>query len=342
MHRDADRVLESDQTLRQAEETVGWLEQQAAETTAQCERRVSHFEAQAHTIEQALATALTEGGQRLAHARETVHELEHEGVETAAQLERRLRRFEAQSDTIEQTLATALTEGDQRLAKAQETVRGLEHQGAEMALQFEQQVRHFEAETQTIERALFAAVTGSVNDLLTVEETVDLLELRATASMELLERRIEQVDAQNSTIEPAVAEATRVGAVTSALEARLAPRTASVRTVVQTETAIGQLESVRQQLLTLMESARSSVKALGAIDISRPTVWKIRIRRPQLRWAAVFGALVAVNLLGIYTLLTPDQPGRIAGNARAALQESPAPVPLPSTPSHFAMFEMPA
>jgi len=41
-------------------------------------------------------------------------------------------------------------------------------------------------------------------------------------------------------------------------------------------------------------------------------------------------------------LLTPDQPSQIA-NARAALQESPAPVTLlPSTLSRFAMFDMPA
>ena len=175
--------------------------------------------------------------------------------------------------------------------------------------------------------------------------------------MDQLERRIDNFDAQKSTIERAAAEATRVTAVLSALEARVAALTGSDRALGQAETAIGQLERrtvearvrveqlvrsksdvkyelerVRKRLQTLTESARNAVNVLRSAGPSRSTAWKIEIRRPHLRWAAVLGVLVAVNLLGIVMLLTPDQPGRIASNAHAALQESTAPVPLlPST-----------
>jgi len=327
---------DSNYSLAQAEETVGWLEQQAAETTAQLERRVSHFAAQEHTIEQALATVLTDGDQKLAHAQETVSRLEHQGRETAAQVERRVSHFEAQKLAIEQALATVLTESDQKLAHAQEMVRRLEHEGIETAAQLEHRVRHFDAERHTIELALAAAVTGSDKELRRAEETAGRLERRAAASMDQLERRIDNFDVEKSTIERAAAEARRVTAVLSALAARVAALTGSDGALGQAETAIVQLER----------------RSTGS---SRSAVWMLKIRRPYLRWAAVLGVLVAVNVLGIVTLLKPDQPRQLASNARAALQESPAPVTLlpstpltplpstlPSTLSHFAMFDMPA
>ena len=326
---------DSNNSLAHAEETLGWLEQQAAETTAQFERRVSHFAAQKHTIEQALATVLTDGDQKLAHAQETVWRLEHQGRETAAQVERRVSHFEAQGLAIEQALAAVLTESDQKLTHAQETVRRLEHQGIETAAQLEHRVRHFETEKQTIELALAAAVSGSDKELRRAEETAGRLERRAAASMDQLERRIDNFDVEKSTIERAAAEARRVTAVLSALAARVAALTGSDGALGQAETAIVQLER----------------RSTGS---SRSAVWKVKIRRPYLRWAAVLVVLVAVNVLGIVTLLTPDHPSQIA-NARAALQESPAPVTLlpstpltplpstlPSTLSHFAMFDMPA
>jgi hypothetical protein len=251
------------------------------------------------------------------------------------------------------------------------------------------------------------------------EATVGRLEGRAAASMDQLARRIDTFDAEKSTIERAAAEATRVTAVLSALDARVAALTGSDRAVGQAETAISQLEpptvqgrarveppvrsqsdakyqlervrkrlqtltesisvrkhlqtltesvsvrkrlqaltesvsvrkhlqaltesvSVRKRLQALTESARNSVNVLRSAGTSRSAAWKIEISRPHLRWAAILALLVSVNLLGIAMLLAPDQPGRIAGNARAAVQESRAPVPLPSTWSHFAMFDMPA
>ena len=358
---------QSDETLRQAEETVGWLEQQTAETTAQFERRVSHFEAQKHAIEQGLATALTEGDQRLAQAQETVRRLEQQGAETAAQLEGRVSHFEAQKHTIEQALATALTEGDQRLAQAQETVRRLEQQGAETAAQLERRVRQFDTEKQTIEQELVAAVTRSDKELRRAEETAGRLEQRAAASMDQLQRRIDNFDSEKSTIERAAAEATRVTSVLSAVEARAGALTGRDGALAQAETAIGQLERrnakarvrveqvvrikndvehelerVHEQLQTLTESARSSVVILRAVDPRRSIAWKVRIRRPLYRWAAVFAVLAAVNLLGIAMVLEPDQPSRIVKNAPTDRQEPPALSPLPSTATHFAMFDMPA
>jgi PEGA domain len=309
---------QSDETLGQAEETAGRLEQRAAETTAQLEWRVSHFDARRHEIEEAVATALTEGDQKLGHAQDTVRRLEHQGVETAAQLERRVSDFDARKQTIEQALVAALTVGDQRL----------EHAGA----------------------------------------TVVRLEQRAAASMDQLERRIEHFDAQKSTIERAAVEATRVTAVLSALEMRVAALTGSDRALGQAEKAIGQLERrtsearvrleqvvrskndveqelerVRTQTQALTESARNSVNVLRSAGPSQSAAWKIRLKRPHLRWGGILAVLVAVDLLGIAMLLAPNQPGGIAGNATAAVQESPAPVSLlPSTVSRFAMFDMPA
>ena len=186
--------------------------------------------------------------------------------------------------------------------------------------------------------------------------------------MDQLERRIEHFDAQKSTIERAAVEATRVTAVLSALESRVAALTGSDRALGQAEKAIGQLERrtsearvrleqvvrskndveqelerVRTQTQALTESARNSVNVLRSADPSQSAAWKIRLKRPHLRWGGILAVLVAVDLLGIAMLLAPNQPGGIAGNATAAVQESPAPVSLlPSTVSRFAMFDMPA
>ena len=322
-------LTEKSEWLAEAEATVGRLEHRAVETTAQLERRATAtiaelerrldgFDGRKRAIVQALAAACTESDETLRQAKETVGWLEPQAAETTAQFEQRVSYFEAQKHTIERALATVLTEGDQKLAQAQETVRPLEHQAVETAAQLERRVRHFDAVKGTIERA--AAV------------------------------------------------ATRVTSVLSALETRVAALTGGDHAPGQAETAIGrfkrrivearvrvgqlvwsksdvkyELERVRKRLHTLTESARNAVNVLRSAGPSLSTAWKIEIRRPHLRWAAVLGVLVAVNLLGIVMLLTPDQPSRIASNARTALQESPAPVPLlPSTSSHFAIFDMPA
>jgi hypothetical protein len=358
---------QSDETLGQAGETVGRLAQEAAETTAQFERHVSHFDAQRHAIEQALGSALSEGDQRLAQAQEAVRRLEHQGVEAAAQLERRVSDFDARKQTIEQALAAAVTVGDQRLEHAGATVGRLEQRAAETTAQLERRVRHFDAEKQTIEQALAAVVTGSKNELRHAEESVGRLEQRAAASMGQLERCVDNFDSQRSTIERAVAEATRVTTVLTELEGRVAALARSDRVLGQAETAVSQLEPrtteasgrvervvrsksdierelerVGKQLQTLTQTARNSVDVLRTAAPSRSSAWKIR-RRPHLRWAAVLGVLVVVNVLGIVMLLVPVQPSQIARRAPAALQQSPAPVSLlPSTASRFAMFDMPA
>jgi hypothetical protein len=327
-------LTEKTEWLGEAEATVGRLEHRAFDTTAQLERRATAtmaelerrldgFDGRKRAIVRALDAACADSNNSLAHAEETLGWLEQQAAETTAQFERRVSHFAAQKHTIEQALATVLTDGDQKLAHAQETVRRLEHQGIETAAQLEHRVRHFETEKQTIELALAAAVSGSDKELRRAEETAGRLERRAAASMDQLERRIDTFDVEKSTIERAAAEARRVTAVLSALAARVAALTGSDGALGQAETAIVQLER----------------RSTGS---SRSAVWKVKIRRPYLRWAAVLVVLVAVNVLGIVTLLTPDQPSQIA-NARAALQESPAPVTLlPSTLSRFAMFDMPA
>src|SRR5262245_8582153 len=371
-------LTEKREWLGQAEATVGRLEHQLVETTAELdrqatetmaalERRLHGFDGRKQAIEWALVAACTQSDETLRQAEETVGWLEQRAAETTAQFERRVSHFDAQKHTIEQALATALTEGDQRLAQAQETVRRLEHQGLETAAQLEQRVRHFDAERQTIEQELVATVTGSNTELRRAEETAGRLEQRAAASLDQLERCIDNFDAQKSTIERAAAEATRVTAVLSALEARVAALTGSDGALGQAETAIGQLErrtaearvqveqvarskndveheieSVREQLQTLTESARRSVIILRSCDPRPSNAWKVRIRRPILRWAAVFTVLVAVNLLGIAMVSVPDRPSRTTNAVAPSRQEPPAVSPLPSTASDFAMFDMPA
>jgi chromosome segregation ATPase len=357
-----------DQGLGHAAETVSQLEQRATATMAELERRLEGFDGRKRAIEWALVAACTQSDETLRQAEETVGWLEQRAAETTAQFERRVSHFDRQKHTIEQALVTALTEGDQRLAQAEETVRRLEHHGVETAAQLEQRVRHFDAEKQTIAQELVEAVTGSDRELRRAEETAGRLEQRAAASMDQLERSIDHFDAQKSTIERAAAEATRVTGVLSALEARAAALIGSDRALGQAETAIGQLEQrtaearvqveevvrskndvehglecVREQLQTLTESGRRSVIILRSSAPRRSMAWKVRIRRPFLRWAAVFTVLVAVNLLGIAMVSVPDRPSRIASAAAANLHEPPATVPLlPSTASDFAMFDMPA
>lgn len=336
-----------EQGLGHAAKTVGQLEQRATATMAELERRLEGFDGRKRAIEWALVAACTQSDETLRQAEETVGWLEQQAAETTAQLQRRVSHFDAQKHTIEQALATALTEGDQRLAQAEETVRRLEHQGVETAAQLAQRVRHFDAEKQTIEQELVAAVTGSDRELRRAEETAGRLEQRAAASIDQLERRIDHFDAQRSTIERAATEAMRVTAVLSALEARAAALTASDGALGQAETAIGQLEQrtakARVQVeQAVTESARRSDIVLRSSDPRPANAWKVRIRRPFLRWTAVFTVLVAVNLLGIAMVSVPDQPSRITSAAAPNRQEPPAVSPLPSTASDFAMFDMPA
>jgi chromosome segregation ATPase len=336
-----------DQGLGHAETTIGQLEQRATATMADLERRIDGFDGRKRAIERALVAACTESDETLGQAEKTVGWLEQQAAETTAQFERRLSHFAAQKQTIEQALATALTEGEQRLAQAQETVRRLEYKGVETAAQLERRVSEFDERKQTIERALGDALTVGDQRLEQAGATVVRLEQRAAASMDQLERRIDNVDAQRTTIERAAAEATRVTDVLSTLEGRVDAFTRSDRALGQAETVIGQLERRTAEAIVRIEQLRSA-------GLSPSTAWKLKIwrpfirgpfvSRPYLRWAAVLSVLVAVNLLGIATLLTPNQPQRIARNAPAALRESPpAPVPLlPSTTSLFAMFDMPA
>jgi chromosome segregation ATPase len=372
-------LTEKGEWLGEAEATVGRLEHRAVETTAHLdqratetmaalERRIDGFDGRKRAIEWALAAACTQSDETLKQAEATVGWLEQQAAETTAQLERRVDHFDTQKHTIEQALTTALTDGDQRLAHAQETVRRLEHQSAETASQLERRVSHFDEKRQTIEQALVAAVTGSDKELRRAEATAGRLQQRAAASMDQLERRIDNFDAQKSTIERATAEAMRVTAVLNAVEARAAALTGSDHALGQAEKAVGhleqrtaearvrveqvvrskndiedELERVHEQLQSLTESARSSVIIFRSADPRQTVAWKVRIRRPLLRWAAVFAVLVAVNALGIAMVVGPDQPGRIASATLADVQEPSAPLsPLPSTASDFAMFDMPA
>jgi len=314
---------------------------QLAEEVMQCGAR---FEAQKEAIDrardeatrvarlmdelQARVAVLTERGMWLEEAEATVGRLEHRAVETTAQLERR--------------------------AKA--TIAELERR-----------LDDFDGRKRAIEQLLVATVAGSDKELRRAEETAGRPERRAAAGMDQFEHRIDNFDAVKGTIEPAAVVATPVTAVLSALKALVAALTGGDHAPGQAETAIGrlkrriveararvgqlvwsksdvkcELERVRKRLHTLTESARNAVNVLRSASPSLPTAWKIEIRRPHLRWAAVLGVLVAVNLLGIAMVLTPHQPSRIA-STRAALQKSPAPGPLlPSTSSLFAMFDMPA
>src|SRR5262245_12421358 len=350
-----------EQGLGHAAKTVGQLEQRATATMAELERRLEGFDGRKRAIEWALVAACTQSDETLRQTEETVGWLEQRAAETTEQFERRVSHFERQKHTIEQALAATLIEGDQRLAQAEGTVRRLEHQGVEAAAQLEQRVRHFDAEKQAIALELVEAVTGSDRELRRAEETASRLEQRAAASMDQLERRIDRFDAEKITIERAAAEATRVTTVLSALEARATALTGSDGALIEAETVIGQLEQrtaearvqveqvvkskndveheiecVREQLQTLTKSARSVV-ILRSSDPRRPNAWKVRIRRPILRWATVFTALVAVNLLGIAMVSVPDRPSRTANAMAPNLQEL-----LPSTASDFAMFDMPA
>ena len=339
-------LTEKTEWLGEAEATVGRLEHRAFDTTAQLERRATTtmaelerrldgFDGRKRAIERSLAAACTDSDETLGRAEKTVERLDRQASETTAQLERRVGHFDAQMHAIDQALATALTEGDQRLADAQNAVRRLEHQGVEAAAQLERRVRDLDAEKQTIEQALVAAVIGSDTELRRVEDTTDRLERRAAASIDQLERRIDHFDAQKSAIERAAAEATRVTALLSTLEGRVAALVGSDRALGRAETAIGQLER-------RTAAAKARAEQVVGSSPSRLPAWKIGFRRLDPRWAAIFAVLVAVCLLGISGLLAPDQPSRIASPAPVAVQESPAPVAvLPSTASHFAMFDMP-
>ena len=252
-----------------------------------------------------------------------------------------------------QARVALLTEKREWLGDAEATVGGLERRAAASMDQLARRIDTFDAEKSTIERAAAEAT-------------------RVTAVLSALEARVAaltalgQAETAISQLEPPTVESSvrvelpvrsksdakyqlervrkRLQTLTESVSVRKHLQTltesVSVRKHLQTLT---ESVSVRKHLQTLTESARNSVNVLRSGGASLSTAWKIEISRPHLRWAAILALLVSVNLLGIAMLLAPDQPGRIAGNARAAFQESPARAPLPSsTWSHFAMFDMPA
>ena len=357
------------QALGQAEETVGWLEQRAADTTTQLERRVTHFDAQKHTIEQGLVAALAEGDRGMEQAAARVGQLEQRAADTTVQLERSVNNFDVRKQNIEQALVAARTESDLALDRARAMVSRLEQWAAETTVHLERRVSDFDAQKQTIVQSLVAAVTVSGQRLEQAAATVGRLEQRAAETTAQLDRRVSDFDAQKQTIERAAAEATRVTAILSALEERVAALSGSHDALGQAETAVGQLERrsaeakarleqvvtgkheverelerLGKQLHTLTESARNSVNVLRSSGVSiRWPVW--RLPRPLLRWATVLGALVVLEVAGLVMLRTHEQPAQIARVVPAAERESPVAAPvslLPSTATSLPMFVMPA
>ena len=359
----------SDQALGQAEETVGWLEQRAAETATQLERRVTHFDAQKQTIEQALVAALAASDRGMEQSAARVDQLEQRAAETTVQLERCVNNFDVRKQNIEQALVAARTESDLALDRAGATVGRLEQWAAETTVHVERRVSDFDAQKQTIVQSLVAAVTVSDQRLEHAAATVGRLEQRAAETTAQLDRRVSHFDAQKQTIERAAAEATRVTAILSALEERVAALTGSHDALGHAEATVGQLERraaeakarlervvtgkheverelerIGRQLQTLNESARNSVKVLRSSGVSiRWPAWQLP--RALLRWATILGALVALELAGIVMLRTHDQPAQIARIVPAADRESAVSAPLsllPSRTSRLVMFVMPA
>ena len=369
-----------DQGLGHAEDTIGQLERRAAETTTELEWRVIDFEEQRQTIEQAAieatrvttilselearVTALTGGDHGLGHAEATVGQLEQRATATMAELERRVGGFDGRKRAIEQALITACTKSDETLGQAEETVGWLEQRIAETTAQFERRVAHFDAQKQTIEQGVAAALAEGDRRLTQAQEAVRALKHQGVETAAQLERRVSDVDARRQTIEQALVVALAAGderldqaaATVSRLEQRTAERVAELerRTIeanAQLEQALRarndverDVERLTQQLQTLTESARNSVSALRSADASRRSPWKIH--RSLVRWAAILGVLVTVEL-GVVMLLRPAggkaAGGKVAQPFRAAPESIvPATVsPLPSTSSGFAMYDLP-
>jgi hypothetical protein len=186
-----------DQNLRDAEDTIGQLEQRAAETTAELERCVRHFHVEKQTIEQALALALTEADHRLAQADETVRRLEQHTVETTAHLERRVNDVDAQKRTIEQTMVEAmrvaailntlerrvagLVGSDHALGQAETAIDQLERRANEAKVRLEQVVRvkvDVEHELASVEKQL-QTLTESTRNSINVRCSTDVSRSRA-------------------------------------------------------------------------------------------------------------------------------------------------------------------
>jgi hypothetical protein len=167
------RLTQNSEWLGQAEETVGRLEYRAIETTSLLERRVSDFDTQKGTIEQALVESLTESDRGLERAVATVGQLEQRAATTAAQLDRRITDCDTQKQTIERAVAEAthvtaiLSALEQRVAmlagdrdglkQAEATVGQLERRTAEARIRIEQVLtdKHgVERELERVEKQL--------------------------------------------------------------------------------------------------------------------------------------------------------------------------------------------
>ena len=377
-------LTEKTDWLGQAEETVGRLEHRAIDTTSLLERRVNDFDSQKDTIEHALGeatrvtailsalekriAALTAGDRGLGYADDRIGRLEQRAVETTARLERRVNDFDARKQTIEHALVLARDESDRSLAHAEQTISHLGQRAAETTDRLDPGVNDFEAQKKAIEQSVIAALAASDRGLERAAGTVGQLEQRAATTAAQLDRRIADFDTQKQTIERAVAEATRVTAIMTAVEQRVATLAGSWDGLKQAEVTVAQLERraadarlrleqvvtdkddverelerVEKQLQTVTESARKSVKAvLRLTRPSRSPAWSFRW--PLVRWATILAALVALELLGIFMLRTRDQPVQTARTAPVAHQSPVAAAvsPLPSKEARLAMFVMPA
>ena len=364
-----------DQGVGYAEDTIGQLERRAAQTTAELEWRVGNLDEQRQTIEQAAieatrvttilsalearVSALTGGEQGLGHAERTVAHLEQRATATMAELERRLGGFDERKRSLEQALDAACTKSGETLGQADETVGWLEQRVAETTAQFERRVTHFESQKQAIEEAMLAALAEGDRRLGHASETLCRLEHRGAETAAQLERRVSDADARRQSIEQALA------ATTVALERRTADATASLEQAVRVRNDVErELERLGRQLQTLTESARNSITEQRSATPSTVSRWNIR--RPLLRWAPILAVLIAVEL-SIVTLLLPSggevaQPlppplARNSGELRGDLAEArsakagraakiattaPASLPLPSTASGLAMYDLPA
>jgi hypothetical protein len=217
-------LIEKNELLNHAEATVGRLERQAAETTADLARNVDEFDRQKHSIEDALAEArrvtallaalderiatLSGDGDVLGHAAVIVGDLERRAAQTTGDLDRRVHEFGAQKQSIEKALDEA--------TRASEIAAALD--------------------------ARVVTLAGDGEKLGHAAATIGNLERRADETTADLTRRLNEFDGQRQSIDEALDEATRVTAVLSALDARVATLTGDGEVLGHAAAIVGDLE----------------------------------------------------------------------------------------------------
>ncbi len=247
-------LTEPDQPLARTDAIAARLEERAADTMAQLERAAAAFDAQRHRFESGMAEA------------SLIHEL-------ASDLEARIG-----------TLTDPLASGEAAANRLQERAADTSAQLERIIAAFEAEKGRFESGVVDVSRlgelvsaleARIGTLTEPDQPLARIEATAGRLQERAVDTMAQLERAATAFEAQRSRFESGLGEASRIGDLVSALEARIGTLTEPGQPLARTEAIAGRLQERAVDTMAQLERIVAAFDAeqkryeSGTVEVGR-------------------------------------------------------------------------